>query len=94
MISQERIESLWFTDRSNAELCELLGTTNWGLSAAKARYGLPRRLGVRGGTLADPDTGRRRDDPDEATIEAMCLKIQAGWSEEEERRRRVGSGGR
>lgn len=88
MISQERIESLWFTDRSNAELCELLGTTNWALWEAKKRYGLPRRLGVRERRLVDAETGRRRGDPDEATIAALCLEIQAGWSEEEERKRR------
>lgn len=86
MISQERIEELWYSEKSNDELMALLGLTKWGFWKAKAAYRLPNRVAF----SAHARPLKSRVDPDEETIAAMCLEFQRGWSDEERARRAAG----
>lgn len=76
-LTREQVESLWYTKKSNAELCAILGVTKNQLWMAKQQFRLPQR-----------DT-RLYAEPDEGEIAAMCLEFQAGWSDEERERRYV-----
>lgn len=78
-VTRERIEALWYTKKSNAELCAELGITKNQLWMAKQQFRLPMR-----------DT-RVHAEPDEAEIARMCQEFQAGWSEEERARRYAGA---
>lgn len=78
-VTREQIEALWYTKKSNAELCVELGVSKNQLWMAKQHFRLPQR-----------DT-RLYAEPDAAEIAAMCRVIQAGWSDEERDRRYVGA---
>lgn len=79
MITKERLEALWYTNKSNTEIRAELGVGRDRLWQLKKIYRLPHRR-------AESVLG----DPDEATIKRMCEEFQATWSPAERDRRRVG----
>ncbi|NBW13942.1 MAG: hypothetical protein EBR82_38655 [Caulobacteraceae bacterium] len=84
MITRERLTELWFTDKTNAELAALVGCGKYKLWKLKRQYRLPDRPR---GTPVEVD-------PDEATIAARCLEVQARWTPAERARRTVGGASR
>lgn len=79
-IPKERIEELWFTNMSNAEIQSLLGVTKSQLNKAKRDYRLPSRQGLVG--LVDPD---------EETIAERARVVRMSWTPAERARRLVGA---
>lgn len=75
---------LWNTDLRQDEIAQRLGISAAQLKSAAYRHGLRPRSGR--------TVTRQADDPTPAEIEAMCLELQSTWSDEERRRRAVGSG--
>ena len=74
---------MWLAGTSTREIAESLGIGADRCDVTRRKLNLPSRQSWHGGT-------RKAYLPPRAEIRAKCLAFQAGWSDEERARRRVG----